>query len=170
MFSPNSDSSIGFTFRLSSTTEFVPFFSLDDNFQSFHLASDDPANLPLPPASLPEAADQLRKTSISHSASTLSLIHKGEIMHIPFQRVLPSIYLIRDLDNLLFFNYFAVHMAALQKDLLLARIQPGSSLSDFWLLRARGYTDIDLDTMSQSTKAAAATDIPFMAPRFSVDS
>ena len=170
MFSSHSDASIGFTFRLSSTTDFVPFFSLDDNFQSFHLASDDPADLPLPPASLPEAADQLRKTSISHSASTLSLLHKGEIMHLPFQRLLPSIYLIRDLDNLLFFNYFAVHMAALQKDLLLARIQPGSSLSDFWLLRARGYSDIDLDTMSPSTKAAAVTGIPFMAPRFSVDS
>ena len=61
-------------------------------------------------------------------------------------------------------------MAALQKDLLLAGIQPCSSLSDFWLLRARGYTDIDLDTMSPSTKAAAVTGIPFMASRFSVDS
>ena len=120
MFSSQSDSSIGFTFHQSSPMAFSPPFILDDHFQSFHLKSDDPTDLPLPPAYLPEAAELLRTISIRHSASTLALLHKGEIMHLPFQRLLPSIYLIRDLNNLLFFNYFAVHMAALQKDLLLA--------------------------------------------------
>ena len=146
------------------------FFQLDDHFTSFHLESDHPADFPLPPASLFEAAESLRTMSIAHSASTLGLLHKGDIMHLPFQELLQSIYLIRDLNNLLFFNYFAVHMAALQKDLVLARIQPGSFLSDIWLLRARGYSDTDLSTMSQSTKAAAASGNPFMSPRFSVDS
>ena len=168
MFS--SSDSFDFTFQASSTTDFFPVFVLDNYFQSFHLASDDPSDLPLPPACLPEAADLIRRTSISHSASTLSLLHKNEIMYLPFQRLLPTIYLIRDLDNLLFFNYFAVHMAALQNDLALARIPFGSPLSDFWLLRARGYTDVDVDTMSQSTKAAAVSGTPFMAPRLSAHS
>ena len=61
-------------------------------------------------------------------------------------------------------------MAALQKDLLLARIQPGSFISDFWLLRARGYSDPDLSIMSESAKAAAVSGNPFMSPRFSMDS
>ena len=166
----DSDNSLDFTFKASSTTDFFPFFDLDNYFPSFRIASDDPSDLPLPPACLPEAADLLRRTSISHSASTLSLLHKNEIMHLPFQRLLPSIYLIRDLDNILFFNYFAVHMAALQHDLTLARIPFGSSLSDFWILRARGYTTIDVDTMSPSTKAAAVSGTPFMAPRLSAHS
>ena len=169
-FSSRSDSTFNFTFQQSSSTDFLPPFSLDDHFTSFHLESDHPADLPLPSASLSEAAELIRKTSIAHSASTPGLIHKGEIMHLPFQQLLPCIYLIRDLDNLLFFNYFAVHMAAHPKDLLLARIQPGSFISYFWLLRTRGYSDTDLSMMPQSTKAAAVSGNPFMSPRFSVDS
>ena len=101
MFSSRSDSTFNFYFQQSSSND---LFSLDDHFTSFHLESDHPADSPLPPASLSEAAELIRNTSIAHSASTLGLIHKGEIMHLPFQQLLPSIYLIRDLDNLLFLN------------------------------------------------------------------
>ena len=166
MFS-NSDCGIHFTFDQSVSPD---LFALDNHFLSFHLVSDDPSDLPLPPATLSEAEDSIRKTSISHSGSTHKLLHKGEIMYLHLQQILPSIYLIRDLQPVLFFNYFAVHMAAFQKDLVLARIQPGSPLSDFWLLRARGYTATDLESLSPSTKAAAVSGNPFMSPRFPTDS
>ena len=96
----DSDCSIDYTFDQSSSPD---SFSLDDHFVSFRSHSGNPADISLPPSTIPEAEDSIRRTSISHSGSTTRLLHKGEIMHLHLQQILPSIYLIRDLQPVIFF-------------------------------------------------------------------
>lgn len=139
-------------------------------FQTF-LTNLDPEQCPLPPSTIPEALETLREASIRHSQQTLQNLDVGDICSLHLQSILPSKVLIGDLTNLQYYNIFSVNLAAFQQDLHAANILPTTSVYEYWILRARGYSSADCAGFSTAeSRDHAIRGIPLTAPSIPTDS